>query len=314
MFSRILSFRKKNNIFIHSLFRTGSTYLWSTLKKNKNIICFYEPLNEQLLTTHIINDISLIKKNNHHGLTKNYFNEYSNTNKRIKYLTKSIIVDEFCEISSRKQLYNYIRCLNRNNQKISNIFQFNRTSLRSKWFKEIFPESNNIYIYRNHIDQWYSIINQYRKKNLYFLTMNILWLSKNKNHKYFQPIVPLIQLPDIPPQAGENQLDYFAHDYNYAYSYTYYLTINEHYLIHYYLWKLSLKYNKKYCDFCIDMSRLNDDLNYRKLVSAYFLKQTGFEPCFDNILLPKYTEIATNMNTMKDIELTVNNLLKQILL
>ena len=41
--------RRLKIIFIHSLFRTGSTYLWSTLKKNKKSICYYEPLNEQLL-------------------------------------------------------------------------------------------------------------------------------------------------------------------------------------------------------------------------------------------------------------------------
>ena len=40
--------KKKFNIFIHSPYRSGSTYLFSEFRKNKKINCFYEIYNEEI--------------------------------------------------------------------------------------------------------------------------------------------------------------------------------------------------------------------------------------------------------------------------
>jgi hypothetical protein len=38
----------KNPIFIHSLFRTGSTYIWNKFRQNPKYVCYYEPFHHVL--------------------------------------------------------------------------------------------------------------------------------------------------------------------------------------------------------------------------------------------------------------------------
>ena len=35
-------------VFIHSLFRTGSTYIWLKFRNNEQYYCYYEPFHEVL--------------------------------------------------------------------------------------------------------------------------------------------------------------------------------------------------------------------------------------------------------------------------
>ncbi len=33
-------------MFIHAWWRSGSSYVWSKLRANQSLICYYEPFNE----------------------------------------------------------------------------------------------------------------------------------------------------------------------------------------------------------------------------------------------------------------------------
>ncbi|MCD4676212.1 MAG: hypothetical protein K8S18_09505 [Desulfobacula sp.] len=303
---------RSKNIFIHSLFRTGSTYFWSTLKKNKNAVCYYEPLNEQLLDKNKIFILDNINSNRHSGLVEHYFSDYKDAGDRFKYLKKPMVIDEFCNVISHKLLKAYINYLIKVNHKTHNIFQFNRTSLRSKWFKKNFPESQNIYLYRNHKDQWKSIVDQHFSGNPYFLNMNLLSVSKNLNHAYFKPLLSLVHFPDIPYYKNKNATASFNHDYNHSCHYVFYLTLEEHYLIHYYLWKIGYNYNRAHCNICIDMTRLNNDPEYQDEISIYFKSWTGFKPVFRSIKLPGYSEFSINKMIMEKIESLVDKKLEQL--
>lgn len=65
-------------IFIHSSFRTGSTWLWSKFRENNNTYCYYEVFNE-ILSDIDIETIQMSSStwNSHHPPGPPYFTEFS---------------------------------------------------------------------------------------------------------------------------------------------------------------------------------------------------------------------------------------------
>lgn len=293
---------KRKIIFIHSLFRTGSTYFWSLFKKDKNSVSYYEPLNEQLLGDLSKIDSEIIETNRHSGLVDDYFYEYLDMECNKKYLNNKLILEEFCEVKSEIRLKKYIDCLLFSNDAKIKVLQFNRTSLRSSWFSSNYKDSVNLYIYRRCLDQWRSILDQYKAGNYYFLCVNLLCISKNIESKYFLPLSDIFHCPDIPTYVGDNEMRCFEHDYNFIYNYVPYLTIEEHYLVHYYLWKISLLYNSKKCIFCVDMTKLNDNKCYRKEISSYFYDKFGCKLSFEDMVLPNYESYCIDIAKIREIE------------
>ena len=70
----------KKPIFIHSLFRTGSTYIWNKFRQNDKYYCFYEPFHPALSEITNDNIEQLLTKDfesvNHPSLSKYYLYEY----------------------------------------------------------------------------------------------------------------------------------------------------------------------------------------------------------------------------------------------
>lgn len=304
---------KHKIIFIHALFRTGSTYFWSVLKNNKNAVCYYEPLNEQLLSELDFIDENSIEKIKHSGLVENYYSEYVGTKKRLKFFKEKMIADEFCKVKSDENLRGYVDCLTNFHADKTSIFHFNRTSLRSKWFVDNYPGSLNIYLHRDYKDQWQSIVDQYHSDNPYFIIMNLMFFFKNQSHKFFKPLTTLIHCPEMPRFICENESLLFQSNYNHVYPYAYYLTMEEHYLIHYYLWKLSHAFNEKYCNLCVDMTKLNNDPLYQEKVSNVFSAYSEFKPNFKKIKLPRYSALNLSVTTVMMIESLAEEKLKEVI-
>jgi hypothetical protein len=304
------------NIFIHSLFRTGSTYFWSVLRENEGVACYYEPLNEQLLDmTEPFKDGSVeADKHNelkHNGLADHYFDEYRAAKDRLKYLKKSMVADEFCDVRSHDNMKKYIDYLASLKCDKKTAFQFNRTALRSLWFRENYPDSLNIYIYRNFRDQWESMWRQHLSGNPYFLVMNYLLLSRNQDHSLFRSLADLVHCPDIPQCKDKNQLVCFGFDYNSALKYLNFLTPEEHYMIHYFLWRICYDYNIKNSDIFIDMTRLNVDENYRNISSGDIYDVSGVKIDFSGISLPIYDlEVPDDIDKNSVEEVVDNNFKK----
>lgn len=306
------SIKEKNLIFLHSLFRTGSTYFWSKFRKQKHIACYYEPLNEQLLEEKRRVSCESAESLKHSFIKEGYFLEYIDKIKCTNVLKQNIIIDEFCYIKSIKTIKKYINCLIKATSKKNVLFQFNRAALRTKWFKENYKDSTNIYIYRNFRDQWRSIIDQKRKGNPYFIIMNLMIVSRSLWHDFMKPLDSAIHIPVLACTKGQTEKEKFQFNYNFFYNQLNYLSIEMHYLIHYYLWKICLAYNRKQADICIDMTKLNKDRSYRGSVQEVIANRTKLDIDFSDINLPRYENYGIGIMPMQCMEREVEHRLNTV--
>ena len=53
----ITSYQGPFPLFIHAWFRSGSTYIWSKLRNDEKLICYYEPFHEVLAEKSLVEQI-----------------------------------------------------------------------------------------------------------------------------------------------------------------------------------------------------------------------------------------------------------------
>ena len=246
----------KNNenrpVFIHAMFRTGSTYLWDKFRKDKRFHCYYEPLHE---------DLAVLAKDNidiwgyresrsmrHPELNIPYHAEYEHllngSDPGVPYFKKAFSYDQFCRTRADRAMKRYIDLLICSCGKKIPVLQFNRTSCRIKWFKESYPDSINLYLFRDPRDQWQSFLEIKKIFANIFPALTLLTASKNKEHEKFKHIkeyVPLCKYTED-TFAREN---IFYHTIAEAYN------DEELYFIFYYIWLVSLLDSIKHSDYIV---------------------------------------------------------------
>jgi len=295
---------KNYTIFIHSLFRAGSTYLWNKFRVINGFCCYYEPLNEILCgITSEYEEKDWEKINNHPKLTKPYFQEYYNlinerTNK-IPFYKSEFSYGNFSEKKYGEMLKNYFEFLINNvGYKEIPVFKCVRSALRVSWFKREFPNSIHIYLVRNPYDQWESFKRLYRANQSYFIDHTISTAIKLQNKKYFNKIKDFIEiLPDI-------EMDEIYELYKNVY------TEDEAYLIFYFTWYIALIENIKNKNIIINMDKLTSDDAYKNEICKLFNEIIGVKIIFDDCKLGKYSNKKTEyMAISHDIE---NKILKTL--
>lgn len=194
----------KKNIFVHSLFRSSSTYFFKKFRALNNYICFQEPLNIlcniDLLNMTDLESKKLQKKNNHPKLEKSYVIEYHlNEFSKITLanITTRIKIDsEFFSdrpIVTKKIINDYLS-VNKNIliQDCKSIFL--NYDFENKFY--------NIYLLRNPRDQFLSIL------NLNFINHFRNWFKMH--HKYILTYFKLKKnFPILLKELSALELDYF---------------------------------------------------------------------------------------------------------
>ena len=109
-------------IFIHSLFRTGSTYVWNKFRQNKHYYCY------STATARV----------RHPRITKNHLAEYEKllqpNHRGIPFFKKSFSFDDYCNNDPNPDLKRYIDYLisGAAAEGKTPVLQFNRTAFRIK--------------------------------------------------------------------------------------------------------------------------------------------------------------------------------------
>ncbi|MBT8352562.1 MAG: sulfotransferase, partial [Deltaproteobacteria bacterium] len=261
-----MKFVEKSNrapIFIHALFRTGSTYLWRKFRQVEGFYCYYEPLHHFFLEIdrnyrdkfwkgdRLVGKELQIKKHFLHE----YDNLIDNQTKGLPYFKKSFIFDQYCKTDTNLELQNYINFLIENAKDRRPVFQFNRTALRTRWFKRNYPEALNIYLVRNPRDQWESCIRKAKKSSNIFVVMDLMISSLNLSQKYFYELaqhLPLVQYQNKDFQDERIFYDTISDAYS----------TQDKYFIFYYIWLLSLIENILCTDMTININLLKNDIRY----------------------------------------------------
>lgn len=172
-------------IFIHGLFRCGSTYFFDKLRSDGRYQCFYEPFH------HVIGDLDAknidiwnhsgktSKRMNHPLLDRPHFYEYLSCfeSGRIKSFDKKLSYDRF--YLKADDYFNpekdYIdNLINSTPKGKIPVLQFNRSSFRLKHFVDNYPGCEHIYLLRSPRNQFKS----YVASGQIFLIINLILASR----------------------------------------------------------------------------------------------------------------------------------------
>jgi len=281
---------KESPIFIHSLFRTGSTYIWHKFRLNPKYHCYYEPFHQVLtgidlenLEMALTHDYELV---NHPPIQQYYLHEYRELLEAGKvglpHFKKSFSFDEFCENGKNPDLKEYIDSLITGAGTKTPLFQFNRSALRIKWFKINYPEGLHIYLVRNPRDQWASYTNLYRKtQDNSFFTMDLMIASLNRKEAPFRKLAHSLPLVEFRTQKFEKEQTFYGMLGD-VYSQ------EDRYLIHYYTWLLALIENVLNADVILNINHLSQDSSYRREVLEAIFAHTKADINFEDCRIKEY--------------------------
>ncbi len=200
-------------VFLHSAFRSGSTYLWSRFRACADVCAYYEPFHE-VLATITPDELGKLRPDSwnsgHAGLSAPYFAEYApllRPENGVALFAAAFTWDDFfLPLRDEEPLIRYIRSLvdQAIGQGRTPVFGFCRSLGRVAWFRQHVPGLQVVTV-RDPFDQWLSVITQRRNGNPYFVKM----LACVREQALRRPqLAPLFSAPVLP----ENELDTLARD------------------------------------------------------------------------------------------------------
>ncbi|MCX7098688.1 MAG: DUF4214 domain-containing protein [Methylococcales bacterium] len=249
-------------IFIHSLWRSGSTYVFNAFRRSEaGYWSYQEPLNEIALRAKDNPDIfpnftseSLVVLR-HPVLEKPYFYELQQTYQAWSGLIeKSIIYDDYFGVTAAEPLENYLRAL------ISAahgrpVIQECRTSCRIGLIKRSIG-GVNIYLWRNPWDQWWSF-----KLNDYFGAVCQIILGAQSRLPFVAKIREEIGYSEFHHELLQEEFGYF---------FQHRLTSENSYLLFYAFWCLGLLEGMAYADHLLNIDSLSTSQGYRLTINKHF--------------------------------------------
>lgn len=284
----------KKPLYIHSLFRSGSTFIFEKLR-TLGYWCYYEPFNEQLLDaakvtkTYLPSDV--YQKLRHPELSHPYFWEYKELAHDLpKYLTKEFCYDfyftqEETAIKLQSDYINWLKAF----AKYTPVFSFCRTGRRQQWMSSNF-EGHHIFLLRDPISQWMSY-----KINDYFRLTNLLILNAKDKPAVFICLQENLAIPSFHFSSIHEEFDYFR---------AVNLSQEHAYMIFFALW-LDAYLNALQSSYIVDMDRLTCDNTYQSYVQKDFVALGIGAVDLSDVNLHKASILKDELQTYQQIEAQV---------
>jgi hypothetical protein len=253
-------------IFIHAWWRSGSTYIWSKLRDNEALRCYYEPLHEELaeinpndLGTPNIELSSLVR---HPIPKKHYYFEYAELlrSNSLRYCSE-LAYDQYLLLPGQAEdklgiyLDGLISAASAAGKRP--VLCFCRSQMRSAWMKENFGGTHIAQI-RNPADQWSSFgVTPYFTERLITIGLKL----RNLHPLAFVHITPFERLardlskrPSIPAEM----------------IYKFFLSKTDILGVYLVIWIASALQAISCCDLLLDIDLLSNDAQYRNIASQWF--------------------------------------------
>lgn len=257
----------KSPIFIHSLFRSGSTYLFKVFRRSDaQYWCYQESLHEAVIDAnanpeYLLHDRGdeLVLQLRHPQMDMPYFQELYETWPVWKNtLSAAAVYDNYFAPPNSDIGVTYWKMLAESG-KNRPVFQECRTAGRIGAIKEQL-EGYHIYLWRNPWDQWWSY-----KAAEYFDVANQLIINA--------------QNPPAPVLALRSALSFKTYAYvDIAAAFMYFwerpLSAEDSYLVFYMLWCLGIKEGRAHANMTLNIDQLSDSKVYRDEVKKQ-LKEAG---------------------------------------
>lgn len=261
---------KKNVLFIHSLFRSGSTYLFNSFRQaGDDIYCYQEPLNEfvfeALKQPETLLDIEgsgeMQRRLRHPEMERPYFAELYDTLEFWKpYASPEISYDDYFGLVAPDKTNEYFAALINGAKKQNVMIQECRTGARIGNIKSGIG-GYHIYLWRNPVNQWWSF-----KSTEYFeVIMQVIASAKS--------IPPLIRkicdentIAILPNHSFEQQLRHFEQRW---------VSSHNSYMLFFGLWCLNMIESMEHADMALSVDHLSRDPAYRNQAETT-LSELGF--------------------------------------
>jgi hypothetical protein len=304
----------KKPIFIHSLFRTGSTYVWNKFRQDKRYHCYYEPFHQILAILDVHNlspwsgDQKIITRSMRHpDLNRDYLFEYRGLckegQKGVTYFKKSFSFDNFLDNDVNPDQKKYVDSLIENAGNKRPLLQFNRSALRIRWFKKYYPSDLHIYLVRNPLDQFNSYLSMAEEQKLdIFLVMDLITTGVNLQNGIFKELAKRIPLFEYHSPVFADE-EYFYRQLLPGYS------VEEKYFILYYTWFAALLENLLNDSLILNINFLSSKPAYRGKINRN-LGKFKIDPLdFSDSNVKKCDIAALPENQVKEIQETVQSII-----
>ena len=243
-------------IFVHSLFRSGSTYVYNVLKRTGKFHIYHEPMHEVIASLASSWDALTSRKEElkltlrHDFLQGGYFDEFSELLPGIKQTFDTKFSFDYYFLHAGDEapdIKAYIDLL-KDGASQPPILQCTRTSGRIDWLKHNY-KSNHVFLLRNPWDQWYS----YKVDPYIANTPRVVYSQTNTP----APLKAVFEASGARPLIGKNTQEKIA------YSFEHPLTPEQDYFLFFGLWLHSFVCGQQECDVFIDMDELSASAEYR---------------------------------------------------
>lgn len=296
---------RRNRVMMHSFFRTGSTYIYQKVRRQKDWTAYYEPFHEDLsiFTPSRLDEFRQRHADSRFRHKKDdsneawLFREYEalldpgvtgvrGYDRRMSY------IHEFED--APKLIRTYLDGLTEESRQENVFLQFNRSALRQKMLHELFPDDSHIYLSRGIRDIWGSYLS-FRNEAVYgFLRNNLAVLA-------FNAATPLMQaLGDHVPLASIDYMEFFHSRFCEVF---HHYTLEQHYLIHATFWHEAQRQASEVADVIIDMEQVAKS-RMTRLETEARLAALRMNVSFKDMNYRRYdsSETLISSETMSEIE------------
>jgi hypothetical protein len=271
-------------VFLHGLWRSGSTYLWSRFRTSDAARCFYEPLHHglaRLTAERIAHDTpEKIGGNRHPALSEPYFREFAPLIglRGVRGFREDLAYERFAlrPAEAHSRLERYVGGLidHAAQEGLTAVLGFNRTGLRIAWLKAHFPEAINIHIDRDPAAIWASYVAEMEKGNYAFFSMWLRVLMGNADHPVFAPLVERLGLFRRALVHGSAKAVHRQIMQG--------MSASESYFMVYYLWLACTEHAKAESDLVVD-TRQAVSGRYRRHIAEALSASTGVAVNIDDM-------------------------------
>ena len=248
-------------IFLHSLWRSGSTYLFNKFRTSATpYYAFQESIHEIAIfaqkNRNILVEVGALDPLlNHPTLDQGYFHElYEMYDFWKGNIEKSVIYDQYFDKIGSPELKSYLHSII-NNAPQRPVFQECRTCGRIGAMKSLFG-GFHVFVFRNPHDQWWSII-----KDHYFTDVIMMALTAEDAPLCVKQLRDEIGLKRYRSTNIEDEIDHYDKiQYPDHVQYELFIT----------LWILAFIEGRVNADILLSIDRASDDAEYRRDLSTQF--------------------------------------------
>ena len=291
-------------VFIHSWWRTSSTYLRHKLREHDHLCCFAEPLHEVvgMLTLQIVRarpDPAKLKALHHPELKRGYFAEYEPLLERGIPFHKSLSYDRYFlgPGESDAQLETYLAALvdSARGRGKRAVLAFTRSALRAAWMKRHFG-GLHLALLRDPREQWGSMFEQARLEGGTYFLAGVLAIAARLRARFPRAFAHLqCKLPDHRADAyNPRELGFYMSLAKETRAY-------ELYAVYALVWLASTLQMLSVAQLVLDASRLSADAAARRSAEQRLAAQ-GLPVDLSDMTTPKHARFALAPEAMESIE------------